>query len=53
MFGHSLWNLHGECPKTDVLIVMEEGKGRKAQEIQNRPKKSHIAESLGGHRLDE
>ena len=27
VFGHSLWRLHGECPKTCAIIVMQERKG--------------------------
>ena len=41
-FGHSLWRLHRECPKTYIIIVVQErergGKNRKARSTL----KSHI-----------
>ena len=34
VFGHSLWRLHGECPKTYVTTVMQE---RKEEENTGKP----------------
>ena len=41
-FGHSLWRLHRECPKTYIIIVVQERErgGFKKQESQKHPKKS-------------
>ena len=53
VFGHSLWRLHGEYPKTYVIIVMQERKGEENTGKPEPPQKESYRRLLGGHGLDE